>query len=85
MMQGSAGQPGNKSIPRATRELLTFPLYPALVSVFDAFVELQEIRHQADYNMGNKWTRLEAEDYVRLARAAFADWARVRTTSNPFS
>jgi hypothetical protein len=52
------------------------------VSVFDAFVELQEIRHQTDYNMGKKWTRLEAEDYVRLARAAFADWARVRTTSN---
>nr|WP_294544670.1 hypothetical protein [uncultured Rhodopila sp.] len=82
MVPGRARQPGNKGIPRSTHGLLTFPLDPALVSVFDAFVELQEIRHQADYDLAKEWTRLEAEDYVRLARAAFADWARVRTTPN---
>jgi hypothetical protein len=79
---GHAGQPGNKSIPPATRAALVFPLDPALLRVLDAFVALQEARHQADYDLGRRWSRVKALRHVRLARSAFADWMSVRTTPN---
>jgi hypothetical protein len=82
-LRAVTGRPArNKNIPPSTRSLLTFPIDPSLIRVLDAFVELQATRHQADYDLAQVWPRLEAEDYVRLARAAFADWARIRATPN---
>ncbi len=80
--QGQAGQRGNRSVPPATRALLDFPLDPALVRILDAFVVLQEVRHQADYDLGRQWTRVTALDYVRVARDAFTDWGHVRGSPN---
>jgi hypothetical protein len=69
-------------IPDATRALLTFPLEPALVSVLEAFVELQESRHQADYDLTKTWNRLGAANHVATARNAFASWQTIRHTPN---
>ncbi len=44
--------------PDATHALLTFPLELALVSVLEAFVELQEARRQAEYDLTGTWSRL---------------------------
>jgi hypothetical protein len=81
-VQGNAGQPGNKSIPSTTRKLLDLPLQQSLVVVLQAFVDLQEARHQADYDLTRQWNRLDVLTYVGTARQAFTDWAQVRRTPN---
>jgi uncharacterized protein (UPF0332 family) len=59
----------------ATRALLA-------VNVLAAFVELQEARHQADYDPTKTWNRLGAETHVSAARNAFASWQAIRRSSN---
>jgi uncharacterized protein (UPF0332 family) len=70
------------AIPSATRQLLTFPLDSDLVDVLQAFVKLQDARHEADYDLQRSWSRLDAMAYVEVARQAFAKWARVRRAPN---
>ena len=71
-------QPGNP--PPATRTLVTLPLDARLYAVAQAFVDLQEARHDADYNVTKQWNRLDVLNHVQTARQAFADWAAVRGT-----
>jgi uncharacterized protein (UPF0332 family) len=52
-----------------------------LRTVAEAFVELQEERHEADYNTGVAYTRAETRSLVQRAETAFAAWDRARTTS----
>jgi len=49
-----------------------------LIDVASAFVQLQEARHDADYNRTLRFTRREAVDLVDLAGQAFRDWNDVR-------
>jgi hypothetical protein len=49
-----------------------------LRSVAIAFVDLQEARHEADYNVERSYTRGEAKVLVDLAEAAFAAWGQIR-------
>ena len=56
------------------------PLQPELIAVADAFVDLQQARHEADYNRARRFTRSEALDQVDLAERAFADWRGIRRT-----
>jgi uncharacterized protein (UPF0332 family) len=51
---------------------------PDLRDVAQAFVELQEARHQADYDLGKSFTRQEAADLVDRCTEAFASWERCR-------
>ena len=53
---------------------------PKLVSVAEAFVNLQQARHEADYNRARRFTREETLDLYAEARQAFADWNTVRRT-----
>jgi hypothetical protein len=72
--------PGNP--PPATRNLISLPLDPRLFAVVQAFVELQEARHDADYNIDKQWNLLDVLNRVQTARQAFADWAAIRNTPN---
>jgi hypothetical protein len=45
-----------------------------------AFVELQEARHEADYNVDRTYTRLESRNLVARAVQAFEAWDRVSKT-----
>ncbi|MDE0281898.1 MAG: hypothetical protein OXN16_12605 [Gammaproteobacteria bacterium] len=49
-----------------------------LINVADAFVQLQEARHDADYNRAYRVTRREAVDLAELTARAFQDWRQVR-------
>ncbi len=73
-------QPGQP--PPATRKLITLPLEPSLFAVIEAFVDLQEARNEADYNLDKQWNRLDVLTRVQTARQAFADWAAIRGTPN---
>ena len=54
------------------------PLQPELVRVASALVDLQEVRHKADYDTARRFTRREVLDLVSRAEQAFADWSCVR-------
>jgi hypothetical protein len=77
----SAGRQAG-ALPAAVHGLLDFPLDSDLVDVLRAFVELQEARHEADYDLQRAWSRLDALARVEDARQAFAKWAAVRDTAN---
>lgn len=79
LVQANVGRGG---ISSATLALLNFPLDPPLIRVLEAFVELQEARHQADYNLAKTWNRLAAVTHVATARNAFASWQTIRRSPN---
>jgi hypothetical protein len=56
--------PGGASIP--------------LRRVAEAFIDLQELRHDADYDLLAAFLRLEVNRYLRQAGAAFRDWSSIR-------
>jgi hypothetical protein len=82
MRNVSRGFAQPNQMPAATSALLTLPLEPALVRVVRAFVELQEARHQAEYDLIKTWNRVEVEYHVETASNAFASWQTVRRTPN---
>jgi hypothetical protein len=51
-----------------------------LKAVADAFVDLQEARHKADYDNAAAWTRVDVVDLIDLAESAFGHWRVVRGT-----
>src|SRR5206468_136362 len=53
------------------------PIPPQLQSVASAFVGLQKMRHEADYNVVARFTRVEAENLVGRARRAFDEWQTI--------
>ena len=53
-----------------------------LERVATAFANLQEARHIADYDVGARFTRSQAQGFVRVARDALADWEIVATTGS---
>ncbi len=68
-------------VPPALRGLLA--VVPADVClVAQAFIDLQEARHRADYDLraSGRATRAAVQGYIRQARAAFEAWDRVRGT-----
>ena len=55
---------------------------PDLRIVAETFTNLQEARHEADYEVTRTFRRHEALDYVRRAQAAFNAWDRIRRTDD---
>ena len=56
------------------------PIDPRLVSIARAFRDLQEARHQADYNAYRPLRRHEALHYHELAARSVQDWQQIRKT-----
>lgn len=50
---------------------------PALVNVAQAFVDLQEERHRADYDLNHPFTKTSVQVRLQQVEAAFADWRAV--------
>jgi len=64
--------------PIFSRQLITLPLDPGLFAVIKAFVDLQEARHEADYNLEKQWTRYDVEARIEIVRTAMGKWATTR-------
>jgi hypothetical protein len=62
--------------------LLSFPIAPEIKRVALAFMELQELRHLADYDLSVKFNRYQTMSLVKQVEAAFADWQAVRDSPN---
>jgi hypothetical protein len=52
----------------------------SLLAVADAFIDLQEARHDADYDVARTWTRNDVIGLVDLADEAFTQWRLIRKT-----
>lgn len=65
-----------------TKPLVIAPLEPDLVSVAAAFVELQEARHLADYDVSASFIKPEALRLTKVAEKAFASWNEARALAN---
>jgi uncharacterized protein (UPF0332 family) len=57
------------------------PVPTGLQTLATAFVELQEARHDADYNLARLFTRLEVIAYVKQAEVAMAGWGAIRDSA----
>jgi hypothetical protein len=64
------------------RPHLNDPISPDLAFICDAFVDLQERRHKADYDTDTAFTRLQVKGSVNLARRAHSLWPPQRNTHN---
>jgi hypothetical protein len=49
-----------------------------LQDVAQAFIDLQQARHEADYDISRRFTRSEAMDLMNQVDQAFVDWSNVR-------
>jgi hypothetical protein len=56
------------------------PVPAEIHRIADSFVQLQNARHKADYNVKDSVTPVEAQTLVQMARDAFTDWAAVAPT-----
>ena len=64
--------------PKLSHGFRQRPVQQPLIDVASAFVQLQEARHDADYNRALRFTRREALDLADLTDQAFRDWRQVR-------
>jgi uncharacterized protein (UPF0332 family) len=70
---------GNIS-PKIRPALGKLRVQPELASVASAFIDLQQARHEADYDTAHRFTRQECLDLVEQAEKTFAHWETVRQT-----
>jgi hypothetical protein len=70
------------SLSTMTAPLLSDPLEDELREVADAFVELQNARHSADYDLSASFDRFAVLQTVDMARKVFAAWAVVKNRPN---
>lgn len=54
------------------------PILPQLRDVARLFVELQQARHGADYDVSQTFIRSEVEELIRRTEQVFLDWHQVR-------
>jgi uncharacterized protein (UPF0332 family) len=54
------------------------PIPLPLRTLAATFVVLQEARHEADYNVAARFTRVDAENLVWRTQQAFHDWQAIR-------
>jgi hypothetical protein len=60
-----------KKLPAPANDLLDRPLSPALVDVANAFVQLQQARHEADYDLSRRIARDDVQELLEVADQAF--------------
>ena len=66
--------------PKLSPALDNQPLLPEIIRVAAALFDLQQARHEADYDLSRRFTRREALSFVGNAEQAFDDWKEVRHT-----
>ncbi len=69
-------------LPERIRLKLVYQTPPELRVVAEAFVKLQQLRHEADYNVNRQFTRSEVQQLIRDAETALVSWNKVRNTDD---
>ena len=58
--------------------LASNPIPVELQDVAQAFIDLQQARHEADYDVSRRFTRSETLDLIDRVDQAFIDWSQIR-------
>jgi uncharacterized protein (UPF0332 family) len=58
------------------------PVPTRLRNVAQAFMDLQQERHEADYNLARSFTRDQASDLIDQAAQAFSEWQSIRKSDH---
>jgi hypothetical protein len=53
-------------------------IFDKLKNVAKSFVDLQQARHEADYNLRKSFTRSESQAMIEQAEKATSDWHEIR-------
>jgi hypothetical protein len=69
---------GAASLPAHLTPIVGGSVPADLQLVANTFVELQQSRHEADYNVAREFNRPDTMTVVQSVRTAFEAWARVR-------
>lgn len=69
-------------VPQSLDGLMVSPLEAELRTIAEAFVELQQARHTADYDMDEAFDRADVLQKLGMVERAFAAWKTVRSTPN---
>lgn len=78
MKEAAQGFARGQVSPKVRPALENLDLQPELMSVAAAFAELQQARHEADYDTARRFTRWECRILILRAERAFRDWHSVR-------
>ena len=62
--------------------LLSQPVEPEISVVATTFIELQEMRHAADYDLAQTFDRLTVLTLIEQTKDAMSGWRKVRNTAN---
>jgi len=68
------------NLPAPLGAIVPMPLPAELIETAQAFLDLQEARHQADYDLADRYLREETLAVVGQAERAFTAWQHVRAT-----
>lgn len=71
-------QVSRTKMPKPWRDQVRSSLPPELIAVASAFIELQEARHEADYNFAPTFYRRSVYDLIDQAERAIEDWKKLR-------
>ena len=69
-------------LPLHLSALSSLPLETELRNVAYAFVQLQEARHSADYDVATPLDKTDVLQKISLAEKAFSDWESVKSGPN---
>jgi hypothetical protein len=73
----------NNKLPKGVQSPLGGYITPiGMKTVADAFVDLQQARHAADYDLTYRLSRKETLEFVQMATEAFETWRKVRKTDD---
>lgn len=74
-----AQQFSNRNLsPKLEPSLKGKPLQKRIVRFSGTFIDLQQARHEADYDVARQFTRREALEFVGRAEKAVSDWGKVQ-------
>jgi hypothetical protein len=72
----------NEDTTLAGTALFTASIEPELIRVCNTFVDLQSLRHSADYNTAISFKRAEVVVAISRAQAAHQDWDLLKSSDN---
>jgi hypothetical protein len=79
-MKGAAGSFVSNNPSKLIQPLMTLPPSNSLISVASGFIDLQDERHKADYDLSTPFDRARALNAVARAEQTFKDWVAIRDT-----
>lgn len=79
-MKSAAKAFTHEQLPAAIARTLGSPIPPELRSFAKTFVQAQERRHVADYDLREQFDRQSVQAFVQQVRMALSKWEAVRTT-----